>query len=226
MIVTNTTQIEAVVPGAPAERAGLRAGDVIVAVAGKTVASRDDITAQIGVAGAGKPVTVTITRGAARLDIIVTPEAFHGLGNVAQTMLVGKAAPPFDLPVIAGSGTARLAGLTGSVVLVDFWATWCEPCGMVVPHLNELARRYPALHVIGISGDDPEDIRMYAHEHHVAYTLASDADEKVRAAYWGTAFPMLVVIDQHGIVRDVSVGAGDESAVDTLVDGLLRPATP
>ncbi len=218
----NTKKVRSVVPGGPAERAGLQVGDEIVAFNGQPLVDSSDVTAEVHRAGIGAHVTLGVVRGAAKLDIAVTLEPRKDMRQAARASLLDKPAPAFDLPVVVGGGPARLASLSGSVVILEFWSSSCAPCATQVPHLNELTRRYPALHVIGVSSDEPDEIRQFAKDNQVGYTLASDPDDKVLAAYWDSAFPMLVVIDKAGIVREVQVGAGSTSKLDDLVTNLLR----
>lgn len=218
-----TTKIETVLPGTPAERAGLQIGDEIVSVDGSQVARGADVVAIVTGHKAGDRLVLSVSRGGNTLEIPVTLEARKDAGALARASLLDRPAPPFDLPVVVGIGPAKLADLKGSVLIVDFWATWCGPCLMMVPSLNALAQKYPQLHIVGISNDAPSDIQRYATDHHVAYTLASDADSKVLATYdLGGAIPMIVVIDKTGVVRRVELGAGDTSAVDELVAKLLQ----
>ena len=58
-----------------------------------------------------------------------------GCGESARTG--GEVAPAFDLPLVGG-GRVSLDALRGQTVLLDFWATWCEPCVLEIPELNAL----------------------------------------------------------------------------------------
>lgn len=217
----SSTKIQAVIPGSPGEHAGLQAGDEITAINGEHVIEPSEITGTVYRAGIGARITLTVMRAGATLDVPVTLEAMKDLHDLTREKLLGTKAPVFDVPVVVGPGPARLAGLAGKVVLVDFWAVWCAPCATQVAHLNELAHQHPDLHVIGISTDAPDDIRSFANAHHVDYTLASDADGQVSAAYFASAFPTLVVIDKAGVVREVELGAGDSAKLDELIAKLL-----
>jgi len=138
--------------------------------------------------------------------------------------LVGTPAPHFTLPVIRGSDSADLVGLAGHVVVVDFWASWCQPCTTAVPLLNAWRDKYDArgLRVIGVSGDEASEIARYATENQVGFTVARDDDDKVAAAYQVVGLPTLVVIDKTGIVRYIDVGARDLAAVEARVAALLE----
>ena len=70
--------------------------------------------------------------------------------------LVGSPAPDFKADSLNGQGKISLKGMEGKVVIVDFWATWCEPCKKSFPKLQELNVKYKAsgLEIVGISEDD------------------------------------------------------------------------
>ena len=69
-----------------------------------------------------------------------------------------RMAPPLSIITIDGKQTS-LDSLAGKVVLIDFWATWCDPCRQALPHIREIAHRFQeqTLVVIGISLDKVED---------------------------------------------------------------------
>src|SRR5207244_953483 len=69
--------------------------------------------------------------------------------------LLGAPAPAFELHELAGGGAQSLAAHAGKVVIVDFWATWCEPCKQSFPAYQKLVTRMGGdLVVVGISQDD------------------------------------------------------------------------
>lgn len=217
-----TTKVRLAVPGGPADRAGVHAGDEIVAFDGRHLNGSAELVGDIYRAGVGTRVTLSVLRAGAPLDIALVLEQRPKLDAVARDKLLDKAAPTFDLPVVSGSGSASLTQLAGRVVILDFWSSSCEPCSRQVPHLNELARRYPTLDVIGVSSDEPAEAREFAQDNRVAYRLAQDRDDKLATAYLCTAHPMLVVIDKAGIVRAVQIGAGDTSELDATVAKLVQ----
>lgn len=139
--------------------------------------------------------------------------------------LVGHSAPVFDLPTQVGSGRASLNDERGKVVLVDFWATWCEPCKKSFPHYQALIEELDGLSVIGISVDDePDAIASFAKETGVSFPLAWDRNKEVVKKYEPQSMPTSFLIDQNGIVRRIYEGyhAGDEKRVEADVKHLLE----
>ena len=138
--------------------------------------------------------------------------------------LRGAPAPDFRLPA-RGGAAASLSEHAGKVVLVDFWATWCEPCRSSFPEYQALVARYAdRVVVLGISEDDEEHgIERFAEETGVSFPLAWDADKSVAQTYQISGMPTLFIIDQRGLVRFVHAGfrPGDELQISAAIDSLL-----
>jgi peroxiredoxin len=143
---------------------------------------------------------------------------------VTDHPLRGSPAPDFSL-VARGGAAASLGAYAGKVVLVDFWATWCEPCRSSFPEYQALLGRYAdRVAVLGISEDDEEQgIDRFADETGARFPLAWDGDKSVAQRYQISGMPMLFIIDQHGLVRFVHSGfrPGDEAQISAAIDSLL-----
>jgi thiol-disulfide isomerase/thioredoxin len=123
-------------------------------------------------------------------------------------------APGFSLEDLSGNPVS-LEASKGSVVLLDFWATWCPPCLMSIPELVGLQQKYgeKGLVILGISLDDPEqisngDLLDFKQLLQINYTILR-ADWKVMEDYLGSenaSIPTLFVIDRKGRIVDKHVG--------------------
>ena len=137
----------------------------------------------------------------------------------ASHPLLGGPAPAFELGEVSGGGKQSLAAHAGKVVIVDFWATWCEPCRQSFPAYQKLLSELgPGLVVIGISqDDDAKGIPAFVSDTGVKFPIVWDDGKSVAKAYDPPTMPTAFVIDKSGIVRFVHVGyrAGDE---DTLAE--------
>ncbi|HEY5935384.1 MAG TPA: TlpA disulfide reductase family protein [Kofleriaceae bacterium] len=131
-------------------------------------------------------------------------------------------APAFALPTIGPGGhdgpMRQLADYSGKIIVLDFWATWCEPCLRSLPKLDALARgRDVAVLAINID-DDPVDARKLFDREHYVMELLVDHALTVKRRYNVVTIPHTVVIDPQGIVRFVARGktAGVAAAVDDV----------
>jgi peroxiredoxin len=155
-----------------------------------------------------------------------TPKGGPGAAPLPVTdhPLNGAPAPDFSLAA-RGGASASLGEHAGKVVLVDFWATWCEPCRSSFPEYQALLARYAnRVVVLGISEDDEEQgIDRFAEETAVRFPLAWDADKAVAQRYQISGMPTLFIIDQSGLVRFVHAGfrPGDEQQISAAIDSLL-----
>lgn len=143
---------------------------------------------------------------------------------VASHPLSGAPAPDFELPARSGDALG-LKQYAGRVVLLDFWATWCQPCRASFPRYEELATHYgERVAVLGISEDDSDaEIDAFLRETGARFRVAWDADKSVARRYRIEGMPMLFIIDASGLVRFVHTGfhPGDESRIGAAIDSLL-----
>jgi thiol-disulfide isomerase/thioredoxin len=115
-------------------------------------------------------------------------------------------APPFTLPDLDGKEVS-LAQFAGRTVVVDFWATWCEPCKQQIPVLNQFHRDHPEVTVLGVAVDagGREAVAPFAREHGIAYPVLLGSESLARA-YGVPGFPALVVVDPGGRLDSLHLG--------------------
>lgn len=132
-------------------------------------------------------------------------------------------APDFKLQDLEGK-TVRLSDFKGKPVVLDFWATWCQPCRDSMPGMAKLHKEYAdkGLVILSISldGGAVEDVRDFRKEYGMTYTVLMGTEEAA-AEYSVRTIPMMVVIDKSGKIRKRYVGAGNEEAVESMVKQLL-----
>jgi cytochrome c biogenesis protein CcmG/thiol:disulfide interchange protein DsbE len=150
------------------------------------------------------------------------PSAAHA---VSEHPLLGAPAPDFELPSADGKRRVGLAEQSGKVVIVDFWATWCEPCRASFPAYQRLVDEFGGkLAVIGVSVDEePSGIAAFAASTGVKFPLAWDEGQGAAKSYQPPTMPTSFVVDAHGVVRFVHAGftVGDEAQLKTEVSSLF-----
>lgn len=148
-----------------------------------------------------------------------------------DSALVGQLAPDFSLPVFHGAGAGesrvKLSALRGSVVVLDFWASWCRPCVVQAGILNEVAPRQQGDVVfVGINtADNPARAREFAAREDLPYAAVLD-DANVAEAYGASSLPTLVVVDPSGRVASVASRVMSASEVEEAIAAAARGVPP
>jgi thiol-disulfide isomerase/thioredoxin len=224
-------RVEHVVRGSPADRAGLRAGDRIVAIDGARITAPAEVSRGVARRGVGATLKVGLERGgsAVTAQIVLAPRPT--IDEMLRMDLAGRPAPRWANVTPLAGAPASLESLRGRVVLVDFWASWCAPCRMIAPRLSALKDRFGAqgLTVVGITTDDAERAAVAAERFGMRYGVVVDGAGATSKAYGITSLPTMLLVDKRGAVREVFVGfdpAGEarlEAAVKELLAEPVRP---
>jgi cytochrome c biogenesis protein CcmG/thiol:disulfide interchange protein DsbE len=139
----------------------------------------------------------------------------------------GDAFPSPKLPVLNNKGTLDLASYKGKVVIVDFWASWCEPCKVELPALNDFYKKYKAkgLVVVGVNMDEnSEDAKAFLKDHPVQVPLAYDGKAQVLAKQLDIdKMPTSFILDKSGKIaeRHEAFREGDAKKMEAEVIKLL-----
>ncbi|MEW5881095.1 MAG: TlpA disulfide reductase family protein [Pseudomonadota bacterium] len=136
------------------------------------------------------------------------------------------AAPPIALNTLDGVPLA-LSDLRGKVVVVNFWATWCEPCVEEMPSMQRLREklRGEPFEILGVNYQEGAPrIRAFLQKVPVDFPIVRDTDGGVARAWNARVFPSSYVIDADGRIRYALVGSIDWSA--PAVEKTLRELMP
>lgn len=134
----------------------------------------------------------------------------------------------FSLPDLEGK-QVKLSEFKGKVLLVDFWATWCEPCITEIPHFNKLHAMYQprGLEIVGVTLDSgsANDVRKHVSKHKIQYRVLMGND-KVSNQYDILGFPTTYLIGRDWTVfrKYVGVRSGKEqkaAALEKDIESLL-----
>jgi thiol-disulfide isomerase/thioredoxin len=136
---------------------------------------------------------------------------------------VGKTAPDFELSTLDGK-SVHLSDFRGKAVVLNFWATWCDPCKIEMPWLVDLQKQYgpQGLQVVGVAMDDSgkDAIETFAKQMGVNYVILQGKNA-VGDAYGATGYPTTVYIDRNGKVLNKILGLVSKSEIEDNIKQAL-----
>lgn len=205
----------AIVTDSPAERAGVREGDSVVAIQGQPVSDPEGAVATVRRSLPGQSISLVVQRGAQRIQLSATLAHQPALEDLRS-----QPPPPMRPEWVTGPSTVDPAQLRGRVVIMDFFASWCGPCRATMPWLDGLQQRLGprGLTVVGVTDETAPVARRLSSSLGIRYAIATDRTASIRWAV--SSLPTLVVIDRRGVVREVY--AGMDPARTVALEGLVR----
>jgi peroxiredoxin len=130
----------------------------------------------------------------------------------------GDRARDFEQQTLKGE-TLKLSRLRGKVVLLDFWASWCEPCKKELPVLARMAPRMKqrGVEIVAVNIDENRaNAEAFLKSHGLDLTVVYDQGHKIVGEWEPPKMPSSFVIDRDGVIRAVNAGfdTGDESKLE------------
>jgi cytochrome c biogenesis protein CcmG/thiol:disulfide interchange protein DsbE len=140
--------------------------------------------------------------------VVVGLLAFGFLASDRGRPQAGEPAPAFSLPLLDGSQVA-LRDLSGQVVVLNFWASWCDVCKDEAPDLRQVSEQYQDHGVVflGVTFHDAEEAsQSFVDAYGLSYANGIDEHGRISRAYGVVAVPETFVIDRGGHVAAVYIG--------------------
>lgn len=154
------------------------------------------------------------------------------LGNELAPLGVGSEAPTFIAQTLDSIPREKsLDSYKGNVVLINIWATWCLPCRVEMPSIEQLHKELApkGLKVLAVSVDDPgaeKQIRDFVNQYRLTFEVLHDPkgqEGEVSKLYETTGYPETVIVGRDGIIRKRLIGASNWNSPENrgLIQRLL-----
>lgn len=130
-----------------------------------------------------------------------------GAGRAVR--VIGRPAPDLTIDTLlqAPEGTTTtLEALRGKAVVLEFWATWCQPCVEGIPHLNELAgnMKDKPVQFIAVTSEDPATVKPFLSTHQLNAWVGCDLDHSLEQDYRVVELPICFLIDTTGTLKGMA----------------------
>jgi peroxiredoxin len=142
--------------------------------------------------------------------------------GIATGIRVGERAPDFTLQGLEGE-TVKLSDFRGKKVFVNFWATWCPPCQVEMPHMQRFYSEYKERDAVILSVNATQTeaskvvVKAFASHWELTFPIVLDTEGEVGKMYKVAAYPVTYLIDEQGVIRKKVQGPMNEEALKKAV---------
>jgi len=172
------------------------------------------------------PSTPTATREptlSIRPTLVASPTRLSLTASKPKPPVKGAEAFDFEIETLDGT-LIRLSDLRGKTVMLNFWASWCGPCRMEIPHMVEAYEDHAAsdFEILAVNlREDPGRVAQFVSEFGMTFPIALDTTGSVGASYYVRSIPTSLFLNEQGIITAVHVGTLTERALQGYLAQLL-----
>jgi peroxiredoxin len=145
------------------------------------------------------------------------------LAGEEYTPELNAIAPPFEALTLAGN-TLRLGDLRGKIVLINFWATWCEPCKAEMPDLQAVYVAYQArgLRVLGVNLDERKaEVDTWVKQLGLTFDILMDDGQRIASLYQLRGQPSSYLVAPNGVITQIYYGPTTRQSLEAAIAPLL-----
>ena len=170
-------------------------------------------------------VVIYATNPALRdLDMTLSSTSSENAISPNDTILPGSAAPDFKLIDAVTKQQVTLRQFNGKPVVLNFWATWCGPCKVEMPHLQDAHNSYSKedLIILAINyGEDPTAVLSFASDLGLTFRTLLDETAAIQSQYQVRGYPTTVFVNPDGTISHTHIGMLESSMLIQQIDKLL-----
>ncbi|WP_080845780.1 TlpA disulfide reductase family protein [Cytobacillus gottheilii] len=170
-------------------------------------------------------IDVTILKDKGIIPISFGVEKYEKIENVNDLKIgleAGDLAPEIELVDMEGN-VQKLSELRGQKVLLNFWASWCGPCEIEMPHMEKLYQKYKdegfTVFAVNMSQSErnDDDAEKFVKKHKLTFPIPMDRDGVVSRDYDVVGYPTSYFIDSDGVIRHIVLGTLDEEYLENQI---------
>ncbi len=138
---------------------------------------------------------------------------------------IGYLAPSFELETLDGGTLGMERGPREKPVLINFWASWCDPCRMEAPMISDIYEKYKdRLDIYGVNGlefDELSSVQAFVKQYKYEFPTLLDAKSDVFKLYQVPGYPTSFFVDRNGVVRDIVIGLPGHEEFERRIKKLI-----
>lgn len=139
---------------------------------------------------------------------------------------IGYLAPSFELDTLEGGTLGISRGEREKAVILNFWASWCDPCRLEAPFLVDIYDKYnEELEIYAVNGteyDKMAGIEAFVKQYQYKFPVLLDRKSEVFNRYEVPGYPTSVFIDRNGVIQDIVIGLPGHEEFEKRVSKLIR----